>query len=179
MESWHFFCSALTGKIWVCRNSACGPKRMPKRKNLGQVQGLRMGWTGWTGWTWLSLSLELAHLFFYLFPHLFAAKLLSPTNTQGIFPTIEVLTEVMVKVKLKTGWFWWSMPFPARRFLFGFSNLQDSQVEGKGQRVEAEGGFESWDFLGDDLNGEFLEVHIVSTKMFNHPHTSCYLCVVF
>jgi len=71
------------------------------------------------------------------------------------------------------------MPFPARRFLFGFSNLQDSQVEGKGQRVEAEGGFESWDFLGDDLNGEFLEVHIVSTKMFNHPHTSCYLCVVF
>lgn len=56
------------------------------------------------------------------------------------------------------------MPFPARRFLFGFSNLQDSQVEGKGQRVEAEGGFESWDFLGADLNGEFLEVHIVSTK---------------
>ena len=34
-------------------------------------------------------------------------------------------------------------------------------------------------FLGDDLNGEFLEVHIVSTKMFNHPHTSCYFCVFF
>lgn len=185
MESWQFL---------QCFNGKYPPVKLRSFECAGTQRAVQRGcpreriWVRCRVWGWDELDELDEHdflfllnlrIYFHLFPHLFAAKLLSPTNTQGIFPTIEVLTEVMVKVKLKTGWFWWSMPFPARRFLFGFSNLQDSQIEGKGQRVEAEGGFESWDFLGDDLNGEFLEVHIVSTKMFNHPHTSCYLCVVF
>ena len=68
----------------MCRNSACGPKRMPKKKILGQVQGLKMD--------------ESMNMTFPLF------SCISFQSISHLFPIYTLaFAEVMTQVKLKTG----------------------------------------------------------------------------